>query len=153
MKKFCTPAFSHELHQPAALPDGSRSINFHISVSSESLLVCDRFHHLGPKFDGEGPDGATTGEIVEICGETNQGQEEPEAPPPGGPTWMEYMMILKQDTANSLGSHRWWLSRCLQGRRSSVGPKTNEEQTRSRAPQNILANQRVCVCSGVCVRE
>ena len=28
-------------------------------------------------------------------------------------TWMEYMMILKQDTANSLGSHRWWLSKCL----------------------------------------
>lgn len=28
-------------------------------------------------------------------------------------TWMEYMMIRKQETANSLGSHRWWLSRCL----------------------------------------
>lgn len=30
-------------------------------------------------------------------------------------------MILKQDTANSLGSHRRWLSRCLYGREDPQG--------------------------------
>lgn len=29
------------------------------------------------------------------------------------PTWIEYMMILKQRTAKVFPSHREWLSKCL----------------------------------------
>lgn len=37
-------------------------------------------------------------------------------------------MILKQDTANSLGSHKWWLSRCLQeGKKQKLYKAPNAE--------------------------
>ena len=51
-----------------------------------------------------------------------------------GLTWMEYMMILKQRTANIFPSHRQWLSRCLEerGMRREGGGEERDEKDEER---------------------